>query len=70
VPIFREICNSLRLSTVPGTPIQIGRNVPRSRTRRTQVAITSASKQIWLTMYVAIGSFSNMASMVVSSLIT
>ena len=40
---------------------QIGSSVPRARTRRTQVAMTSASKQIWLTMYVAIGSLSNIA---------
>jgi hypothetical protein len=59
---------SFRLLMAPGTPIQIGSSVPRCLTLWTHVAITSALKQIWLTMYVAIGSFSNIASMVVSSL--
>jgi hypothetical protein len=53
---------------LPGRPIQIGRPVPRARTRAIQVLIVSASKQIWLTMYVAIGALSNMASIVASSL--
>ena len=52
---------------MPGRPIQIGSVVPRARTRRIQVRIVSGSKQIWLTMYVACGSFSNIAWIVVSS---
>jgi hypothetical protein len=46
-----------------------GQVVPRARTRSIHVAITWASKQIWLTMYVAIGAFSNLAWIVIPSLI-
>ena len=35
---------------MPGTPIQIGSVVPRSRTAATHDAIVAGSKQIWLTM--------------------
>ena len=67
-PIFIEIRSSLAWSTMPGTPIQIGSVVPRSRTFPTHAAIVSGSKQIWLTMWVASGAFSNIAWIVVSSL--
>jgi len=56
------------IATIPGTPIQIGSVVPRSRTSRTHDAIVAGSKQIWLTMWVASGAFSNIALTVVSSL--
>ena len=49
-PIRIEIRTSFALSTMPGRPIQIGRVVPRARTRAIQVRIVSGSKQIWLTM--------------------
>jgi hypothetical protein len=52
---------------LPGTPIQIGRSVPRRRTSAIQAAITPASKQSWLTMCVAIGAFANIARIVSSS---
>jgi hypothetical protein len=41
--------------------------VPRARTAAIQPAIARASKQIWLTMYVAISAFSNIARIVVAS---
>ena len=56
-----------RSRRAPGRPIQIGRWVPRRRTSRTQAPITSASKQIWLMMHVAIGAFANIAWIVSSS---
>ena len=55
--------------TFPGTPIQIGRSVPRRRTSAIQAAMIEASKQSWLTMWVAIGAFANIARIVSSSLI-
>ena len=45
----------------------IGRRVPRSHTAPTQAAVTSGSKQIWLTMYVANASFANIDLIVASS---
>ena len=66
-PIFIEIRSSRAWSTAPGVPIQIGRWVPRRRTSRTQSPITSASKQIWLMMHVAIGALANIAWIVSSS---
>jgi hypothetical protein len=62
-----EIRTSFAWSTIPGRPTQIGRWVPRRRTSATQAAITSASKQIWLMMHVAMGALANMAWMVSSS---
>jgi hypothetical protein len=49
-PIFIEIRSSFALSTIPGMPIQIGSSVPRTRTALIHAAMTSGSKQIWLTM--------------------
>ena len=68
-PIFIETRSSFAWGTLPGTPIQIGRSVPRRRTSAIQAAIVDASKQSWLTMWVAIGAFANIARIVSSSLI-
>jgi hypothetical protein len=35
---------------LPGTPIQIGRSVPRRRTSAIHAETVAASKQSWLTM--------------------
>ena len=69
-PIFIETrAAASRGGRCPGTPIQIGRSVPRRRTSAIQAAIVEASKQSWLTMWVAIGAFANIARIVSSSLI-
>ena len=46
---------------------QIGRFVPRRRTSPIHQAIVDASKQTWLTMWVAIGALANIARIVSSS---
>jgi hypothetical protein len=66
-PIRSEIRRSFSHGTGPGSPIWIGRRVPRSQTAVTQSAVTWASKQIWLTMYVPNLSFSNIALIVAAS---
>ena len=65
-PIFAEIRSSFARGTGPGSPIQIGRSVPRRRTSPIHRAIVDASKQIWLTMWVAIGALANIARIVSS----
>jgi hypothetical protein len=46
----------------------MGSRVPRFHTASIQATVTFGSKQIWLTMYVANSAFSNIAWIVVSSL--
>ena len=53
-PICTDTRSSFLWGTFPGTPIQIGRSVPRRRTSAIQAAMVAASKQSWLTMWVAI----------------
>ena len=66
-PIRADTRISFVSGTGPGSPMWIGSFVPRSHTAFIQAAVTSASKQIWLTMYVANSSLANIALIVASS---
>ena len=66
-PIRSETRRSFGQGTAPGSPMWIGSRVPRSQTAVIQAAVTSGSKQIWLTMYVACSAFSNIDLIVSSS---
>jgi len=66
-PILVEIRRSRPLPTAPGSRRRSASR-PRARTAAIEPAITRGSKQSWLTMFVASGALSNIAPIVVSSL--
>ena len=69
-PIFTEVAQQLRVvDDARAARSRSAACVPRARTFPIHPAITSASKQIWLMMHVAIEAFSNIAWIVSSSLI-